>query len=297
MNIVIAGGSGFIGQALVSDLAARGRVLVLTRDTSRVSEGEPLQWNPPDDGPWQQEVAAADVVINLSGASIAEGRWTRSRKATLLASRTEPIAALNAAFRRSPDRSRVFISAAGVGIYEDAGDESIDETGSTGSTFMSDLGRAWEAAALEAEPYRRVVVPRIGVVIGAGGGIVGKLAPQFRLGLGGSLGSGKQWWPWISLHDLVRVVLWFIDTRSASGIYNAVAPHPVRNREFTSELASLVHRPAFFRAPAIALRTALGDMADEALLASQRVVPRRLLSEGFEFHHQQIREALAHALR
>ncbi|MHB0968894.1 MAG: TIGR01777 family oxidoreductase [Thermoanaerobaculia bacterium] len=292
MRIVIAGGSGFVGEVLAAHLAPRGDVAILTRNAARVRLGRPVVWNPAADGPWRDVVASADVVINLAGESIGEGRWTEARKESLRSSRIEPTRALAAVLRAHPRPDRLFISASGTGYYGARGDEVLDENAVAGDGFLARLAEAWEAAAREAEGAARLVIPRIGVVLAPDGGALPRMLLPFRLFVGGPMGSGRQWMSWIHRDDLVALVAWSIDTPAASGIYNATAPQPVTNREFAHEIGKALRRPAWITTPAFALRFALGEMADALLLSGQRVVPERLIREGFRFSRGSVAEAL-----
>lgn len=292
MRVVIAGGSGFLGEALARHLGTRAEVSILTRGTSRVRVGSPVVWDPRTRGPWCEIVAASDVVINLAGENIGAGRWTRSRKESLVTSRLVPARALAAVFREHPRAGRVFISASATGYYGARGDEIIDEEAAPGDGFLAHLAVEWEAAAREAEGAARLVIPRIGVVLAPHGGALAKMILPFRLFAGGPMGTGRQWMSWIHLDDVVALVSWFIDTPHAGGVYNATAPEPVRNREFARALGRALSRPAVIPIPAIAIRLALGEMADALLLSGQRVVPRRAMAEGFAFRASGIADAL-----
>lgn len=296
MKIVVAGGSGFVGSALVEHLLSRGEVAVLSRNPSKVEWGRGVAWHPPAAGAWEVEIATADAVINLAGASIAGERWNEERKRVLVESRVESTRALARALRASPRKDRLFISVSGVDIYPDSGDQVLDERSHTGSGFLADLGRSWEAAAHEANEAARVVIGRMGIVLHPSGGALQKLLIPFRAGAGGPLGDGSQWMSWIAREDAVRVFAWMIGSPTAAGVYNIAAPEPVTNEEFARALAGVLHRPSIMKVPAFALRAAVGEIADEALLTSQRVVPSRLLEEGFEFQHPELKGALAHML-
>lgn len=283
MKVIVSGGTGFLGREICRALIARGyEVKVLTRNPARVSIGNGVQWHPPEPGPWHDSVAWADVVINLAGESIAGGRWTDERKRSLRTSRVELTRALVAAIP-SDGHSRRLVSVSAVGYYGDRGEATLDEAAGPGTGFLADLGREWEAAALEAGDRAAVTIPRLGIVLGPGGGMLQAIRPIFRLGLGGRLGDGRQWMPWVSRNDVVRFVGWILDDPSRTGVYNLTAPDPVRNHEFTKVVGEALHRPTVIPAPAFALKLVLGQMADETLLASQRAVPRRALEEGFRF--------------
>ena len=239
------------------------------------------------------------AAVHLSGVNVASHRWTEAFKREMTESRvgsTDVLARALAGLRAKPE---VLIAASAIGIYGDRGDEVLDEDSAPGTGFFPELCAAWEAAAGPAlDAGIRVVQLRFGVVLGRGAdgkpaGMLGKLGPLFRLGLGGRLGNGRQWLSWVSERDLVAAVLFLLDHRELAGPFNVTAPGPVTNTEFTRDLAGVVHRPAMLPAPAFALRLALGEMADEALLASTRAVPRRLMAAGFKFKHSSLREAIA----
>ena len=265
MRIVVTGGTGFIGEPLVRRLVSRGHdVAVITRDPAKVRAGRPLSWKQTG------EVASADVVINLAGENVGGGRWTEARKRRIMESRAGATNALVEAVNSRPDPNRTFISASAIGYYGLRGDETLDETASSGGGFLAEVVRRWEELAHRAEGAARLVILRFGVVLGRNGGAMGKMLLPFRLGLGGPLGSGQQWMSWVDREDVLRMIEWAIDQPSARGVYNVTAPNPARNRDFTRALGRALHRPAFMAAPAFALRLALGEMADEMLLGGQR---------------------------
>jgi uncharacterized protein (TIGR01777 family) len=289
MKIVVAGGTGFLGTPLVERLKERGDdVIVLTRS------GRGLEWHPPAHGPWSAEVANADVVINLAGENVGEGRWSQSRKQRLVSSRLDATHALVEAMRANPSKPRTFISASAVGYYGLLGDQIADETSPRGRGFLAELTEKWEAAAREAEPFSRLVILRFGVVLDNSGGALKKMLLPFRLGAGGPIGSGKQWMSWIDREDTLRAIEWAIDNPTARGVYNVTASTPARNRDFAKALGRAIHRPAFLPTPAIPLRILFGDMADEVLLGGQRVVPARITGEGFTFRYPTLEQVFAH---
>jgi uncharacterized protein (TIGR01777 family) len=297
-RIIVAGGSGFIGEPLVRRLIARGDdVAVLTRNPSNVRAGRAVVWSPPSQGSWSDEATNADVVINLAGENVGAGRWTAERKKRIMGSRIAATSAVVEAMSRKPSQPRTLISASATGFYGDRGDEPLDESSPAGSGFLAEVTKRWEERARAAEPFARVVILRFGVVLAKDGGALAKLLLPFRLGAGGPMGSGQQWMPWIDRDDILRIIEWSIDRDATRGTYNATAPNPARNRDFARALGRVLHRPAFLPTPAIALRFALGsEMANEMLLGGQRVVPKHAENEGFEFAHADLDAALHHAV-
>ncbi|MBI4062942.1 MAG: TIGR01777 family protein [Elusimicrobia bacterium] len=296
--IVIAGGTGFIGQALTRELKSRGRdVLLLSRGPSGSRDGFPLvHWDvKAGGGAWAKEVGAAQAVINLAGESVADGRWTKNRKKMLWESRIMTTRALIDGMEHLSPRPPIFINASAVGFYGSRGDEDLNEGASSGSDFLAQLCRAWEKEAVSAEKIGvRTVRIRIGIVLGRGGGALAKMLFPFRLGLGGRLGSGKQWMSWIHLDDLTGLILFILNQENIRGAINATAPNPATNEEFTKTLAAVLNRPAFFGVPGPFLRLALGEMAD-MLLTGQRVLPKKALALGYKFRYPTLKEALIKA--
>jgi uncharacterized protein (TIGR01777 family) len=298
-GVILSGGSGMLGTALQSALAGRVSPILRLVRNAPTADGQ-LQWNPAQSPaiahPAPLEGSAA--AIHLSGASVAAHRWTAAYRRELAASRvdsTHALALALAALHRPP---RALLVASAVGIYGNRADELLTEDSAPGNGFLANLCCRWENAAQPAvDAGIRVVHLRFGVVLGPGHGALEKMLPPFRLGLGGKLGNGRQWMSWVSLADAVAGILFALETPSLSGPVNLSSPSPVTNADFTRALARLLERPAFFAVPAFALRLAFGEMANEALLASARVVPARLRSAGFQFAHPSIDEALAAALQ
>jgi len=291
VKIVVSGGSGFIGTPLVKRLTARGdEVVVLSRNASRG-----LEWHPPRQGPWSKVAGEADVVINLAGENVGDARWSEARKRKLISSRLDATQALVEAMQNNLSQRRTFISASAVGYYGFIGEGEVDESSPRGAGFLAEVTEKWEIAAREATPFARVIILRIGVVLGPGGA-VGKMLLPFRLGVGGPIGSGKQWMSWVDREDVLRAIEWAIDRDEARGVYNVTSPNPVRNRDFAHALGRALHRPALLPTPAIPVRLLFGQMADEALLGGQRAVPSRMTREGFAFEYATIDQSLAHAV-
>ncbi|WP_059018493.1 TIGR01777 family oxidoreductase [Mycobacterium sp. M26] len=294
MVLAIAGSSGLIGSALVSALrAADNRVIRIVRRAP--ANGDELHWNP-DSGEFDPAgLEGVDAVVNLCGVGVGDKRWSGSFKQTLRDSRIAPTEVISAAVVDAG--VPVLINASAVGFYGDTRGRVVDETAPAGTGFLAQLCVDWEAAALSAEDAGvRVVLARTGLVLSpGGGGVLGKLRPLFSFGLGGRLGGGRQYMPWISLEDEVRALLFAINSEELAGPVNFTGPAPVTNSEFTAALGRALNRPTPWLVPGFALRTLLGEFADEGLLGGQRAIPAALERAGFVFHHNTIGEALAYA--
>jgi uncharacterized protein (TIGR01777 family) len=297
MKIVIAGGTGFVGEPLVRQLIARGDdVAVLSRDPARVKAGRGVAWDGRSAGAWTAEVDAADAVINLAGENIGDGRWTDERKRRLVDSRIDATGAIVTALTNAPRRKRTLVNASAVGYYGYDRESEADESGTKGKGFLADLVEQWENAAKRAENVARVVIPRFGVMLAGDGGALQKMILPFKFGAGGPVGSGKQWMSWVDRDDVLSGIQRALESDSLRGVYNITSPQPVQNREFAKAVGRVLHRPAFMPAPAPVLRLAFGQMADEILLGGQRVVPRRAEAAGFTFVYRDVEAALRHAL-
>jgi uncharacterized protein len=295
MKIVIAGGSGFIGESLVRRLLIRGDdVAVLTRNPNKVRAGRAIEWDAKNQGAWTSEAGQAEAIVNLAGENIGEGRWTESRKKRLIDSRLNATRALVEAVRKGGGRP-LFINASAIGYYGTRGDEELNESGTKGGGFLADLSARWEEEARAVADYARLVILRFGVVLAGDGGALAKMALPFKLGAGGRVGSGQQWMSWVDREDVLRMIEWVLTRDETHGVYNVTAPAPVRNDEFTKSLGKVLRRPAMMPAPAFALRLAFGEMADEVLLGGQRVVPAHAVAEGFTFSFRDIESSLRHA--
>ena len=300
MTIVLAGGSGFLGLALARRLSAAGHdLVVLTRAAAAPSALLPrtraVTWSPDGHaGAWRAALDGADAVVNLAGESIAARRWSEAQKRRILESRLDATRSLAAAIRAAARPPAVLVSGSAVGYYGPRGDEVVTEEAAAGSDFLARVSVQWEAEAASAAGTRtRVACIRTGLVLGTEGGALPQMLLPFKLGAGGPIGSGRQYWPWIHQEDWVALVEWTIGTPGASGAINATAPNPVTNRAFARALGRALHRPAFMPAPAFALRIALGEMADALLLSGQRAVPAKAERLGFSFRHPHVDQALA----
>lgn len=303
MKIVIAGGSGFLGQPLAHSLLSRGHeVVVLTRGRSRTDSGITyVTWNPDKElGAWHSTIDGADAVVNLAGAGIADQRWSASRKQVLRGSRVDATRALVAAMRSASVRPKVFLTGSAIGFYGPQPEDGpvLDESAPPGSDFLSTLAVDWEAEAHAASALGcRVIIIRTGVVLAREGGALQKLIPPFRFFVGGPIGSGRQVMSWIHRTDWVELVVWLLRHEQAAGVYNATAPEPATNAEFSRALGAALGRPSWLPVPGFALKLIVGEMAGPALLAGQRVVPHRTLDAGFTFQFPEITAAMRDAVR
>ena len=297
MKIVIAGGTGFLGRPLAERLVADGHdLVVLTRRAAPPDARPPaIAWSPDGNvGAWASVIDGADAVVNLAGESIAGRRWSPSHKKQILDSRIRATRSLVGAIARASRPPLVFVSGSAVGYYGPLGDEPAVETTPAGSDFLARVCEEWEAEANRAASLRtRVVSVRTGLVLERDGGALPQMLPPFKIGAGGPIGSGRQYWSWIHRADWIDLVRWAIRTDAAAGPLNATAPEPVRNAEFAHALGRALHRPSFMPAPAFALRLMLGEMADALLLSGQRAVPATAETLGFRFKYTRVDDALA----
>ncbi len=297
MKILVTGSSGLVGTALGSALARAGHTVCrLVRPQSAAGEGATegfaVAWNP-GTGELGGAGVGADAVVNLAGASIADGRWSKQRRELLRASRIDTTRALVNALAKMNARPSVLVSASAIGYYGDRRDETLTEESKPGTDFLAGLAQEWEAEALKAEALGiRVVLARFGIILAREGGALPKMLTPFKLGVGGRLGSGNQWMSWVTLEDAVGILRFAIENAPVRGAINVVSPQPLQNEEFTRVLAKAMHRPALFPAPAFGLRLALGEMANALLLSSQRVAPRLLEKLGYRFLHPDLSAAL-----
>lgn len=297
MKILVTGGTGFIGRTLVGRLLNDGHnVFILSKHPLSSDLSDRVKffpWEAEKEEPSQEAVRGLDAVVHLAGENIF-GPWTKNKKQLILKSRELGTRHLVSAIKKSSQKPKVFISASAVGYYGNAGENEINEESSAGNDFLARVCHVWEKEAKAAEELGvRTVQIRTAPVLGKGGAL-SKMLPIFRLGLGARFGSGNQWFPWIHIEDIVRTYIFAIENQTLSGAVNGCSPNPIRNKEFVKTLAQIVRRPSFLVLPPFLLRFSLGEVAD-VLLVSQKVVPKKLLAAGFEFHFPILDQALREA--
>jgi uncharacterized protein (TIGR01777 family) len=293
-RFLIGGASGLVGSALVTSFTAKAHEVVrLIRKPPR--SGNELHWDPMRElSP--QLVSGFDVVVHLSGESVA-GRWTEAKKARIRDSRVISTDHLARALAKCEKKPALFVCASAIGYYGNRGDEILTEKSPSGATFLAEVSREWETAtAPAADAGVRTVNLRTGIVLSAQGGALKQMLLPFRMGLGGKVGDGNQWWSWIDIGDFVAAVHWILEHTDINGPVNMTAPNPVTNAEFTKTLARILKRPAVFSVPAFAAKLAFGELAEEGLLASARVLPNKLVEAGFQFKYPDIRQSLVNLL-
>jgi uncharacterized protein (TIGR01777 family) len=297
MRVAITGATGLVGSALARALRERGdEVVVVSR--SRTPGADGIVWDPERGFDPPEVLSGIEAVVNLAGESVA-GRWTEAKKVRIRDSRLHATRAVVEGIAAASPRPEVLINASALGIYGDRGDEPLDEDSEPGDPqreFLVDVCLGWEAAARAVEdledPSVRLCLARFGVILDDEGGALAKMLGPFRLGVGGKIGSGRQWMSWIHIHDVVEALLFMLDHDEARGPYVVAAPNPVRNAEFTGTLGKILHRPTVLPLPKLGVRLAFGEMGESLLLEGQRATPKRLLEAGFEFGFPELEEAL-----
>ncbi len=303
MKVVLAGGTGFVGGSLLSALIAEHhQVVLLTRNLEKAKHlsgnaVSVVEWDAKNGGDWEKSIDSSDVVINLSGESVANKRWTDSVKQKILDSRVNSTRAIVHAISRAEKRPSLLVNASAIGIYGSDPEKKLLETTPKGEGFLADVCDSWEKEASKAENLSiRVVKLRIGIVLGKEGGALKRMLPPFQFFLGGPLGNGLQWFPWVHRDDVVRSILYVMENNEIQGPINMAAPEPVRLKDFCKVLGKVLHRPSLFPVPIFVLRLMVGDMAD-MLIASQKMIPQKLKSSGFQFRYSHLEDALQAILK
>lgn len=305
MKVAISGATGFVGSRLVKYLHKQGhQVLVLTRNTTHAQKVFPNQafprleivaYTPTASGPWQQAIASCDGVVNLAGEPIGEGRWTPARKQEILNSRKLSTQKIVAAIANALPKPSVLVNASAIGYYGTSETATFDETSPPGNDFLAQVCQAWEAEAQKVTDYNvRLVILRFGIVLGLGGAL-GKMITPFKLFAGGPIGSGRQWFSWIHIDDLVNLIYQALTKQEFSGVYNATSPHPVTMGQLCQTIGKVMHRPCWLPVPSLAIEALLGEGAI-VVLEGQRVLPKRTLESGFQFQYPDLQPALQEIL-
>ena len=296
MKILIGGSHGLVGTALIKSLEAEGHEIFRLVRHAPTSKTE-VEWSPDRYSIALARIEGFDAVVNLAGESIAEGRWTDEKKRRIRESRVKGTKLLGDALANLTVPPKTFVCASAIGYYGNRGDELLTETSAPGDDFLAKVCAEWEqATALAAEKGIRVVNARFGVILDNNGGALKKMLPPFRMGVGGRIGSGKQWMSWIALDDVIVGIKFALANESARGPVNFVSPNPVTNAEFTKTLGKALSRPTIFPIPSFAIKLMFGEMGEALLLGGQRVAPVRLVGGGFEFSYPQLQAALGHIL-
>jgi uncharacterized protein (TIGR01777 family) len=296
MDVAVTGSSGFIGSSLCEELTSKGhRVCRIVRDAK--GEADSIRWAPSENKIDAGGIDGIDAVVHLAGEPIGAKRWTESQKRAIFESRVQSTSLLARTLEASPSPPTALISGSAVGYYGDCGDQAVTESNPAGHDLLAEVAVAWEEAAAPAiRAGVRVCFSRTGIVLDSNGGALAQQLPIFRLGLGGRIGSGQQYWSWISLRDQVDALIWLLEN-DVSGPFNLTAPNPVTNAEFTTELGNALHRRTFLPTPSFALYAKLGqELAKALLFTSTRALPAALDASGFNFSHQHLKEAFADIL-
>ncbi|GAB5444089.1 MAG: hypothetical protein Fues2KO_44380 [Fuerstiella sp.] len=296
-TVAISGAGGLVGSALSDLLQQDEKSVVAISRSDGGSYQDTIRWDPYSGLTNPGRLESVDAIVHLAGESIASGRWNERLKQKIRSSRIEGTRNLVQSIAAVENRPKVLVCASAIGYYGDRGDRELEESAAAGEGFLADVCQQWEAEAQKAtELGLRVVNLRIAMVLSPEGGALQKMLLPFKLGMGGVVGSGKQYWSWIGLHDLVRIIQFCLMKENVAGPVNASSPQPVTNYEFTKTLGTVLHRPTVLPVPAPLARLGLGEMADALLLPSTRVVPAKLKQTGFEFHHADLHDALAYEL-
>lgn len=297
-KIIVTGATGLIGIELCKALKARGEsVTVFSRNIESAkrilgNEFSYVKWNYENPGEWQESLADKDAVIHLAGANLFARRWTENYKKEILESRSISTKNLVVGLKNSHNKVKIFICSSGVGYYGSRGNEILTESSSAGNDFIADVVKNWEAEAAKASAIGvRTAMLRQGIVLSKKGGALAKFLPPFKFFIGGALGNGKQWFPWIHIDDLIAIYLFILDNAKISGPINVVSPEAVRMNEFAKTLGRILYRPSIFSVPEFALKILIGEAAS-TIVSSQRIVPQELIDKGFKFKFEKLEEAM-----
>jgi uncharacterized protein (TIGR01777 family) len=298
-KIIIAGGSGYIGNGIIRDLIQKNHeIVVLTRNPDRARETLPaevksVKWDAITGKDWFEQLKDTEAIINLTGENVGSGYWTAKKKQRILESRTNSVQAISDALDRSGKKMKLIIQISGISYYGNQGDQVLAESAASGDGFLAGVTVEWEKYAEKLKPFTsRLVILRTSPVLGREGGLVVRVALPFRLFLGGYPGDGKQWISWIHLEDVVGCINFVLSEENASGVYNLTSPNPIQGKDFFGSICKALHRPCWLRIPATPLKLFLGDMANDVLLPDQRAIPEHLLNDGFRFKYPELPEAL-----
>ena len=299
MRILITGASGLIGTSLQRSFDEKGYEMLLASRSEPKSERD-IQWNA-DTGFAKEDLPrleGLDAAIHLAGESISALRWTDEKKKAIRDSRVHGTRTMIETFAQLEEKPKVFISASAIGFYGDRGDDEVTETSAAGDTFLSDVSKEWESESRRAEDMGiRTVLLRNGIVLSKEGGALATMMTPFKLGVGGVVGSGKQWMSWVSLDDVVGIVNYALENENLRGAINVASPNPVTNEEFTKTLGEVLYRPTFLPLPEFAVNLVFGEMGDALLIDSTKVIPKRLLDAGYKFKYPEIKPALENAVK
>lgn len=296
MKVLITGASGLIGKALQKAFRDKGWEMLLA-SRGEAKSAEHIQWSVEDGFTDTEKLEGIDAVVHLAGESISALRWTDEKKKAIRDSRVLGTRNVVDAISKLKSRPKVLVSASAIGFYGERGDEELTESSAAGDTFLADVSKEWEAESRRAEDAGiRTVLLRTGIVLSKDGGALGTMLLPFKLGVGGVIGSGKQWMSWISLDDHIDAIIFAIENENLRGAVNSVSPHPVTNEEFTKAMGDVLYRPTFIPLPEFAVSMLLGEMGDALLLASTKVLPKRLEDAGFEFKYPELKPALERAV-
>ncbi|MBK6722516.1 MAG: TIGR01777 family protein [Acidobacteria bacterium] len=297
MKILITGASGLVGTELQKSFAEKGYEMLLA-SRSEPKDDKHIQWSIEEGFTEPEKLEGTDAVVHLAGENVSGGlRWSDEKKKAIRDSRVLGTRNVVDAISKLKDKPKVFVASSAIGFYGERGDEEVTESSAAGDTFLADVSKQWESESRRAEDAGiRTVLLRTGIVLSKDGGALGTMLTPFNLGVGGVVGSGKQWMSWISMEDEIAIINFVIENENIRGAVNAVSPNPVTNQEFTKTLGEVLYRPTFIPLPEFAVSMVFGEMGDALLLASTKVLPKRLTDAGFEFKYPDLKPAIENAV-